>query len=105
MYRNHLHRPRQPSVVGKIAIISKIKVLFEKGYMPNWSEEHFHNKSRIPKSKPVFKLADDLGDNIKGQFYEVELQSIEENRYLMERIIRKRKTLKGTQEFFVKWKG
>ena len=73
--------------------------------MPNWSEEHFQIKSRIPKRKPVFKLTDDLGDNIKGQFYEEELQPIEENRYLIERIIRKRKTHQGTQEFLVKWKG
>ena len=73
--------------------------------MPNWSEEHFHIKSGIPKRKPVFKLADDLGDNIKGQFYEEELQPIEENLYLIERIIRKRKTQRETQEFLVKWKG
>ena len=70
--------------------------------MPNWSEEHFHIKSRIPKRKPVFKLTYDLGDNIKGQFYEEELQMIEENRYLIERLIRKRKTQQGTQEFLVR---
>ena len=104
LYGNNLHRPREPSVVGKIAGITIIKGLFEKGYMPNWSEEHFHIQSRIPKRKPVFKLADDLGDNIKGQIYEVQLHPIEENRYLIERIIRKRKTQQGTREFLVNWK-
>ena len=89
----------------KMARISKIKGLFEKGYMPNWSEDHFHNKSRIPKRMPIFKLADDLVDYIQGQFYEQELQPIEENRYLSETIIQKSKTQQGTQEFLVKWKG
>ena len=72
--------------------------------MPNWSEEHFHIKSRIPKRKPVFKLADDLGDNIKGQFYEEELQPIEENRYLIKILIRKRITQQGSLEFLGKCK-
>ena len=81
LYGNNLHRPRKPSVVGKMAKISKIMGLFEKGYMPNGSEEYFHIKSSIPKRKPVFKLADDLGDNRKWQFYEEELQPIEENLY------------------------
>ena len=49
LFGKNLHRPRKPSVVGKISRISKIKGLFEKLYMPNWSEEHFHIKSRIPK--------------------------------------------------------
>ena len=66
--RTIIHWPRKPSIVGKMARISKIKGLFEKRYMPNLIEEHFHIKSRIPKRMPVFKLADHLGDNRKGQF-------------------------------------
>ena len=73
--------------------------------MPNRSQEHFQIKSRISKRKMVFKLAEDLCDNRKGQFYEEELQAIEEHRYLIESIIGKRKTQQGTQEFLVKWKG
>ena len=68
LYGKNLHRPTMSSVVGKIVRIGKIEGLFDKGYMPNWREEHFHIKSRVPKRKPVFKLANDLGDNIKGQF-------------------------------------
>ena len=71
----------------------------------NWSEEHFLIKSRIPKRKPVFKLEEDLGDDTKGQFYEDQLEPIEEIRYLLERIIRKRKTRQGRQEFLLRLKG
>ena len=73
--------------------------------MTNWSEEHFHITSRFRKRKPVFQLAEDLGDYKKGQFYEEQIQPIEENRYLIERIIRKRKTQQGTKEFLGKCKG
>ena len=79
------------SVVGKIASISKINGFFEKGYVPNWRAEHFDIKSKIPKRKSVFKLDADLGDGIKWQFYVEEQQPIHENRYLIERIIRKGK--------------
>ena len=45
-----------------------------------------------------------MGDDIKGEFYNDELQPIDENRYLFERIMRKRKSPKGGQESFVKGK-
>ena len=44
-------------------------------------------------------------DDIKWEFYDEELQPIEENRYLFERIIGKRKSPKAAQEFIVKCKG
>ena len=41
LYGYNLPWPRKHSVVGKMARVNKIKGLFEKGYKPNWSEEHF----------------------------------------------------------------
>ena len=65
LYGNNIHMPQKQSSVGRFARISKIKGVFEKGYIPNWSEEHFHIKKRIPKRKPVYKLTDDMGVDIK----------------------------------------
>ena len=104
LYGNNPRRSKKPSLVGEKTRISKVKGIFEKGYVPNWSEEHFHVKQNLAKKRPVYKLQDDQGEDIKGQFYEEELQPIEENRYLIEKILRKRKATKG-EEFFVKWKG
>ena len=84
--------------------VSKVKGIFEKGYMPNWSEEHFHVKEQIAKKRPVYKLVDDEGEDIKGEFYKEEIQPITENRYLVEKIISKHKGADG-EEYFVKWKG
>ena len=46
-----------------------------------------------------------MGFDIKGQFYEEGQQPFHENRYLLERILGKRKTPQGNQEFLVKWKS
>ncbi|KAF0141445.1 MAG: putative uncharacterized transposon-derived protein F54H12.3-like [Ignavibacteria bacterium] len=91
---------------GEKVRISKVKGIFEKGYLPNWSEEHFHvQKDRKPRKRRVYKLKDDLGEDIKGEFYKEELQPITENRYLVEKILQKRKGVNNKEEYFVKWKG
>ena len=38
LYGNNLHKPRKPSVVGKIGRISKTNGMFEKGYLPKGIE-------------------------------------------------------------------
>ena len=81
LYGNNMHRSQKQSSVGRFARISKLKGVFEKCYILNWSEEHFHMNKRIPKRKQVYKLTDDMGDDIKGEFYDEELQPIEQNRY------------------------
>ena len=99
------HATQNDKFVDKKVRISKVKGVFDKGYIPNWSEEHFHVKKAINSRKPVYKLTDDLGEEISGQFYKEEIQPIEENRYLIEKVLRKRKSAKGGEELFVKWKG
>jgi hypothetical protein len=100
----HLERKSKAKVGDKVRV-SKVKGVFEKGYLPNWSEEHFLiDQEQKGKKRRVYKLKDDLGEDIKGEFYKEELQPIVENRYLVERILRKRKGSDNKQEFFVKWK-
>ena len=93
------------SRLGQKVRINKIKGVFAKGYVPNWSEEHFHVKKEVAKKRPVYRLTDDQGDDIKGEFYEEEIQPIEENRYLIERFLKKKKEPSGKYLYFVKWKG
>lgn len=81
--------------------ISKYKNLFSKGYTPNWTTEIFQIE-RIKKTNPVtYLLRDENGHNIKGGFYEQELQPTKQsNVYLIEQILRK----KGNK-IYVKWLG
>jgi hypothetical protein len=85
--------------------INDVKGQFEKGYIPNWSEEHFLIEKPIPGKKRQYKIKDYGGEDIKGSWYKEELQKIRENKYLIEKIIRKRKLDDGTKEILVKWKG
>ena len=102
----HVTRPNKKLKVDQKVRISNVKGCFDKGYLPNWSEEHFKVKgSQTTHPKHVYKLEDDLGEPIAGTWYKEELQPIEENRFLIEKILRHRKLANGTKEIFVKWKG
>jgi hypothetical protein len=107
--KNNNHKVKKLSTDGQMVRISKVKGEFEKGYLPNWSEEHFHIDSNAPKNgspKKVYKIKDHSGEEIKGSWYSEELQPIESNKYYIEKVIRTRKIGKsGHKELFVKWKG
>ena len=62
--------------VGDQVKISKHKPVFEKSYLPNWSEETFTVAQRIARDPPVYKLKELDGELIKGTFYETELQKV-----------------------------
>ena len=92
--------------VGDRIRISKVKRMFEKFYLPNYTDEMFTIYKRFTRQVPVYKLKDDAGEILEGTFYEPELQKIIKNddAYHVEKIFRKRKR-KGVVEYFVKWKG
>ena len=72
--------------------VSKIKGTFEKGYLPNWSEEIFFVRRRIPLSVPCYELKDYNNENIEGLWYEKELQHVKKEMFWIEKIIKKAKT-------------
>ena len=59
LYGNNISAQSRKVAIGQKVRISKVKGVFEKGYVPNWSEEHFHVEQPIHKVKPVYKLKDD----------------------------------------------
>jgi len=90
---------------GQMVRISDVKGIFEKGYLPNWSEEHFLVESDRDNPRRVYKLTDKGGEEMKGSWYPEEIQPITKNKYLVEKVLRKRKNPQGELELFVKWKG
>ena len=93
--------------IGDKVRISKTKMIFEKGYLPNWTTETFSIKRRIKGNPPLYLLTDEAGETIQGTFYESELQKIlinPDKLYKIERILgEKGKGKKKT--YFVKWEG
>ena len=99
-------RVRYKFAVGDRVRISKVKRMFEKSYLPNFTEEIFTIYKRMTRRVPVYKLKDDAGEILERTFYEPELQKIVKNDdvYRVEKILRKRKR-NGVVEYLVKWKG
>ena len=77
--------------IGDSVRISRIKGLFEKGYLPNWSEA-LYTIHEVKSSKPVtYVLKDTNGDIISGSFYNEELQKSETEIFRIEKILKKKR--------------
>jgi len=92
---------------GQTVRIHKYKSVFDKGYLPNFTEEFFKIK-QVQKGRPiVYKLEDLNGEELKGIFYESELSAYNENEettYKIEKVLGKKK-IKGKDYVLVKYKG
>ena len=86
--------------VGDNVRISKYKNVFTKGYTPNCSEEVVV-VNKVQNTVPWTYVINDLnGEEIKGSFYEKELQKTNQKEFRIEKV---NKT-KG-DKLYVKWKG
>ena len=86
--------------VGDRVRISKYKNIFAKGYTPNWSEEVFVIK-KVKNTVPWTYVINDLnGEEIRGTFYEKELQKINQEEFRIEKVIKRK-----VDKIYVKWKG
>ena len=92
--------------IGDQVRISKIKRKFEKGYLPNYSKEIFTVSKTVPRNPTVYKLKDYDGEELKGTFYDKELQKAikHDDMYEVEKILKKQGKGKNVQ-YLVKWSG
>ena len=92
--------------IGDQVRISNIKRKFEKGYLPNYSKEIFAVSKTVPRNPAVYKLKDYDGEELKGTFYDKELQKVikHDDMYEVEKILKKRGKGKSVQ-YLVKWSG
>ena len=86
--------------VGDKVRISKKKKPFEKGYTTRWTDEIF-TIIEVKRTLPTtYKIADLNGEEIKGTFYEPELQKNSQELFRIEKVIKR-----GKKKSLVKWKG
>ena len=70
-------RKKSDIKVGDKVRISKVKSIFAKGYLPNWTEEIFTVESVNRKTSPItYKLKDYDGEVIEGSFYREEIEPV-----------------------------
>lgn len=91
--------------IGDMVRISRIKGKFEKEAYANWSRELFTitQAAYYPKDNLwKYKVKDYNGEEIKGEFYQEELQKsqLTENIFLVEKVLQRRKG-----KALVKWLG
>ena len=92
-------------MIGDLVRIIKERLTFNRGYLPNWSEEIFLVYDRKSFKEPQYYLRDYNGEDIKGGFYEKELQLVQDqNEYRVEKVLRTRR-VNGKVLHLVKWKG
>ena len=102
-YGAYVNQKDEPATfsIGDWVRISRLKGIFEKGYLANWSAEIFKIVSINYGNPTTYVLADYNGERIEGSFYAQELQKTNlTDVYLIERVIRRRKG-----EVLVKWLG
>ena len=106
--RNKKLEAKDDIKVGDKVRISKVKSVFAKGYLANWTEEIFTVDSINRKYSPrTYKLKDYGGEVIEGSFYHHEIQPVisnEDDTYLVEKVIRTQR--RGNEQWcLVKWVG
>jgi len=109
--RDKLYPPKPKSFkfkfdVGDTVRISIKRQPFDKSYTGNWSEELFKIHSRYETVPVTYGLNDLAEENIRGKFYEQELQKVAETDrvYIVEKILKTRKRA-GKIEYFVKFRS
>ena len=76
------------------------KTFFAEGYTQNWSEEVFVVR-KIKDTVPWTYVISDLnGEEIAASFYENELQKTNQNKYRIEKVIKR-----NDDKLYIKWKG
>ena len=97
--------PRLKVSPGEMVRVSRIKGGFEKGYVPNWTEQHYRVEGAEGRHRRVYKLQNIRGEPIDGTYYQEEIQPIKQNEFRVEKILKRRTNSEGNKEALVKWKG
>ena len=107
LYQDQRKPAKYKFKVGDQVKISKHKRIFEKGYLPSWTEETFTVAQRVPRDPPVYRLKEADGELIQGTFYEFELQKVIETAHHLFRIekVLKHRGKGANKEVLVHWKG
>ena len=100
--------------VGDRVRLSKVKGVFARGYLPQWTEEFFVVDSIDQRHYPTtYRLRDAKNELIEGSFYREEIQPIQLSRssrddhdaeFMVERVL-KRQRWHGERWALVKWLG
>lgn len=87
--------------------MSKVKSIFEKGYLPSWTEEEFFiDKINTKYTPTTYKVRDYSGNVIEGSFYRQEIQPVDrpDEIFLIDHIVRTKRE-GGKTWHLIHWRG
>jgi hypothetical protein len=109
--RERMYGPEPPKSEPKLKVgdrvrIGKTRRAFDKGYLPNWTEEIFTISEALSTRPPTYRLKDYDDEQIEGTFYDREIQLVTktDDVYKIEKILDTRRR-RGVKEYLVKWRG
>ena len=96
--------------IGDKVRINKTKRTFDKGYLPNWTQEIFEITHVNKTFSPItYKIKDLQGEQYLGTYYEHELQLIKDDEiYEIDSVLDRRTRREGKKiikEIKVNWQG
>lgn len=93
--------------VGDKVRIAKQKKIFEKSYLPNFTQDVFEVTGVHDRRPGMYTLKDKDDEPVIGRFYGPELSKVRYNRddkLIVQKVVDTR-TRRGVPEYFVKWRG
>ena len=91
---------------GAMVWVSNHKTILDKGYMRNWTKEHFTVSQAVPPRKRtkrrIYNLVDYNDEDVKINWYWEELQEISDNQYRIDKVLPRRILPNGTKEIFLR---
>ena len=98
------HTKKPKFQVGDKVMLSKVRRVFKKGYLPSWTEEIFTVDRVLDTPLPSYKIKEYDDTPIKGTFYEEELQKVDMGKadsfFRIEKVLKKK-----DGKALVSWKG
>ena len=76
----------------KFSVDDKVRITKKKSVSPRWTEEVFTVSEVRYTDLITYKLKDLNGEEIKGSFYEQELQKTNQEMFRIEKVIREKET-------------
>ena len=88
--------------VGDLVKLSKHAMVFDRGYKPNWTIEIMKVTEVLQTNPAVYRVRDQSGEEIKGVFYDHELQKVTSQPEVhdIEEVLQRQ-----GDKLYVKWKG
>ena len=94
---------------GDIVRANSHKTIFDKGYMPNWTKEHFTVSQEVSPRRGtklrVYKLVDYNGEAMRGSWYPWKIKKSSNNYYCIDKVLRRLTLPDGTKGLFVQWEN